>query len=143
MHAPIRTLALVLGLTAALAPLARAGGTTARIEAPCQDGSYIVRTATCGAPASMSVTASAEGIVSGQRKSLPLQLKGTKEKGVYVLARTWPSEGTWIVRLQPAGHRGPVTVAAIGSDGRVGDNEYLWDTDGRHECDVKLAANTK
>jgi len=36
-----------------------------------------------------------------------------------------------------------VALAAVSSDGRVGDSEYLWDTDGRRECDVKLAANTK
>jgi hypothetical protein len=140
----IRTLALGIALTTALAPLAHAGGTSASVEGPFKDGSYAVRVATCtGIAATMAVTATAEGVVAGQRKSLPVTLKSTKEKGVYQFARTWPAEGAWVVRVTPAGGRMPVTLATIGVDGVVGENELLWKSDGRHECDQKLAANTK
>jgi hypothetical protein len=89
------------------------------------------------------VTATAEGVVKGQRTSLPIKLTPMKEKGVYQFARTWPSDGTWIVRITPAARDRAVTLAAISSDGRVGDNELVWKSDGRHECDQKLAANSK
>ena len=143
MQSTIRSLALGFAFTTALASLANAGGTTASVEGPFKDASYVVRTANCGVPAAMSVTATAEGVVSGQRRSLPIKLSTTKEKGVYQFARTWPSEGQWVVRLQLAGPHKPVTLAPIASNGEVGKNEFLWNTDGRHECDQKLAVATK
>jgi len=36
-----------------------------------------------------------------------------------------------------------VAIATIASDGSVAANEYVAQGDGRHECDQKLAANTK
>src|SRR5262245_47493617 len=143
MRYTIQGLALAIGLITTIPQLALAGGSTANVEGPFKDATYFVRTAHCGEPASMSVTATAEGIVNGQRKSLPIKLTPTKEKGVYQFARTWPSQGTWIVRLTPAGRDRAVTLVSISSDGQVGNNEYVWKSDGRHECDQKLAANSK
>ena len=138
-----RSLSLAVALATGLATLAHAGGTSASVEGPFKDGLYAVRVATCnGIAMSMKVTATAEGVVAGQRKSLPITLRSTKEKGVYQFARTWPAEGTWVVRVEPAGGRKPVTLAAIASDGTVGQNELLWESDGRHECDQKLAVNS-
>jgi len=143
MQTSIRTLALGIALTTALASLAHAGGSSARVEGPFKDGSYAVRTAECGVAAPLSVTASAEGVVNGERKSLPISLKATKQKGVYRFTHTWPADGTWLVRLTLNNGHGPATLAAISSDGKLGQNEFLWDSDGRHECDQKLAANVK
>ena len=144
MKPSIRTLALGLALTTALASLVNAGGTTVSVEGPFKDGLYLARATNCnGVAASMPVTATAEGVVAGVRKSLPISLKTTKEKGVYQFARTWPAEGTWVVRVEPTGGRKPITLAAIASDGRVSPNEFLWDGDGRHACDQKLAAISK
>jgi hypothetical protein len=143
MKLSIHTIPLVFALTTAIAPLAHAGGSRASVEGPFKDASYAVRTANCGAASWLSVTATAEGVVNGQRRSMPIKLSTTKEKGVYRFTRTWPSEGQWMVRVQVRDGHGPVTLASIASDGHVGENEYLWDTDGRHECDQKLAANTK
>ena len=142
MHASIATLALALTLTATLAPLATAGSTSISIKGPEKDGTYLVSAYSCHEQSKVW-TASAEGIVHGQRKSVPIQLKATKETGVYRFAHVWPSEGTWFLRVAPCGGPKMVALAAVSSDGRVGDSEYLWDTDGRRECDVKLAANTK
>ena len=143
MRYTIQGLALALALCSSLGGSAYAGGSTAMVEGPMKDGTYLVRAAHCGEPASMSVTATAEGVVKGARRSLPIQLTSTREKGVYQFARTWPSEGTWIVRLAPAGRDRAVTLVAIASDGSVGDNEFVWKSDGRHECDQKLAVNSK
>ena len=143
MRYSIPGLALALALTSSLGGQAYAGGSTAMVEGPMKDATYLVRTAHCGEPASMSLTATAEGVVKGQRRSLPIKLTPTKEKGVYQFARTWPSDGDWIVRLTPAGRDRAVTLVTIASDGHVGDNEFVWKSDGRRECDQKLAANTK
>jgi|SoiMethySBSTD1v2_1073268.scaffolds.fasta_scaffold194873_2 hypothetical protein len=143
MRYTIQGLALALALCSSLGGSAYAGGSTAMVEGPMKDATYLVRTAHCGEPASMTVTATAEGVVKGQRKSLPIKLTSTKEKGVYQFARTWPSDGSWIVRVTPSARDRAVTLVTIASDGSVGNNEFVWKSDGRHECDQKLAANTK
>ena len=143
MRYTIQGLALALALCSSLGGSAYAGGSTAMVEGPMKDATYLVRTAHCGEPSSMNLTATAEGVVKGQRRSLPIKLTPTKEKGVYQFARTWPSDGNWIVRLTPAGRDRAVTLVTIASDGHVGDNEFVWKSDGRRECDQKLAANTK
>ena len=138
----IRTLALVLTLTASLAPFARAGGAAIHVE-QAKDGTYLVHTYACTGPSSVSVTASAEGMVHGVRKSIPLELKKTKEPGLYQFERPWPAGSTWLVRAELSGTHKVVNIATIASDGRVTGSEYVAAGDGRRECDQKLAANTK
>ena len=137
-----RTL-LAVTLTAALAPVAIAGGASARVEGPMKDGSYLVRTFACAVPSVMSTAAYAEGEVNGARRTIPIALKRTHEKGVLKFERNWPSDGRWLVRVNLGGDRRVATVATLASDGSVADNELLWESDGRHECNQKLAVATK
>lgn len=143
MSTSIRTLALAASFALALAPLALAGGSMVSVEGPFKGGAYVVHAYTCGGAANLRVTAHAEGVVNGQRRSLPLQLTAMKTLGVYTFERTWPAEGSWVLRLELADGHGPTTVAAVSRDGRVGENEHLRDTDGKRECDRKLAVNAK
>jgi hypothetical protein len=142
MKLSIRTLALGLALTAALASLAHGGGAGVTLDR-AKDGSYHVHSFACSGPASVSMTASAEGVVNGERASIPLKLEPTKEPGLYRFTRTWPSQGTWLVRAQMSGSHRLVTIATIARDGRVTRTEYVMEGDGRQECDQKLAANAK
>lgn len=41
----------------------------------------------------------AEGIVGGARRSIPLRFEETGRPSTFALRRQWPSEGTWMVRL--------------------------------------------
>jgi hypothetical protein len=42
---------------------------------------------------------SAEGIVAGARKSIPLRFDTTGRPNVFALRKQWPNEGTWLLRI--------------------------------------------
>ena len=140
----LRALAIAAMLWAAAASASFAGGMNARVEGPARDGkTYTIRTFACSNPASVRVSAWAEGVVSGERKSLPLRLTAAKGPGVFRFERTWPGDGDWLVRLAFPNPHAPVTVGTIAADGRVQDNVLVWDSDGRQECDARLAVAAK
>src|SRR5215831_17568215 len=58
----------------------------------------VVRPEGCHEPQNATITATAEGFVNGQRKSLPLKLTAISP-GVYEIAREWPAQGTWIIAV--------------------------------------------
>jgi hypothetical protein len=142
MKPSIRTLALGTALSLALASLAHAGGAGVSVER-AKDGKYLVHSFACTGPSSVSIVATAEGVVNGERESIPLKLKPMKEPGLYQFERTWPAQGTWLVRMEMSGTHNLVTLFALAKDGRVAGSEYVAEGDGRHECDLKLAANAK
>ena len=139
MKPSIRALALGIALPV-LASLTHAGGAGVTVER-VKDGKYVVHSYACTGPASVSMTATAEGVVNGERKSIPLKLEPMKEPGLYRFERAWPAQGTWLVRTEMSGTHKLVNIATIGRDGRVAGSEYVAEGDGRHECDRKLAAN--
>ena len=142
MFLSIRNLAFATALSAALVPAAIAGGASARVEGPSKDGLfYTVRTYACANPAALHVTAWAEGVVAGKRRTLPLTLKRTRDQGVYYFQRNWPAQGQWLVRLDLGGGRAPTSLATIATDGRVQDNKLIWDGDAKRECEALLAGN--
>ena len=143
MKHTIRTL-IAAALTTAAVSTALGGGASARVEGPMKDGrTYLVRTFACAVPSVMSTTAFAEGVVNGERRTLPLVLARTSENGVLKFERNWPAGGRWLVRVNLGGGRRVATVVTMAADGRVSDHQLLWDSDGRRECDQKLAVATK
>ena len=109
---PVRTLITLASLSSALllaiASPALAGGFQLSIETPAgsadpqmKDVVLVARTYGCHQPADAKLSATAEGIVSGTRKSLPLELK-TVGSGVYAIKQQWPSQGTWVLALTGA-----------------------------------------
>jgi len=53
----------------------------------------------CHDPATAKVTATAVGVVNGERRSIPLELKPLGEPGAYALSQQWPKEGKWVIQL--------------------------------------------
>jgi hypothetical protein len=53
----------------------------------------------CHDPAAAKVTATAIGMVNGQRRAIPLELKPLGEPGAYALSQQWPREGKWAIQL--------------------------------------------
>jgi len=53
----------------------------------------------CHDPASAKVTATAVGVVNGERRTIPLELKALGEPGAYALSQQWPQEGRWVIQL--------------------------------------------
>ena len=125
----IRPLTIVASLSTALlltiASPALAGGFQLSIETPSggdpqlKDAVLIVRTFGCHQPADAKLSASAEGLINGNRKSLPLELRSIGS-GVYALKQQWPSEGHWVLALTGAynGMTSSVLVE-LGANGKV------------------------
>ena len=53
----------------------------------------------CHDPATAKVTATAVGVVNGERRTIPLELKPLAEPGAYALSQQWPREGKWVIQL--------------------------------------------
>lgn len=82
-----------------------AGGFQLSVETPSagsthqlKDAVLFVRTFGCYKPTDAALSATAEGIVNGQRRSLPLELV-YDSTGVYALKQQWPSEGSWVLAI--------------------------------------------
>ena len=59
----------------------------------------VVRPAGCADPTTAHITATAEGIVNGARRSLPLTLSAGPSSGVHAVQPEWPHSGAWVVNL--------------------------------------------
>ena len=59
----------------------------------------IVKAVGCHDPATAKVTATAVGVVNGERRTIPLELKPLGEPGAYSLSQQWPKEGKWVIQL--------------------------------------------
>jgi hypothetical protein len=45
------------------------------------------------------LSGTAEGLVGGGRRSIPLRFEATSHSNIYVLRRQWPTEGAWLTRI--------------------------------------------
>jgi hypothetical protein len=96
-------LAIVVTLSSALVGLAGGFHLSVEIPPPSSDSQLkeavlLVRAYGCHQPSEAALSATAEGIVGGQRKSVPLELTSI-EKGVYAIKRQWPAEGAWVLAI--------------------------------------------
>jgi hypothetical protein len=79
------------------------GGPWISLEAPgnpYDDGpnaAFLVHVYHHGNPARYPVTGTAEGLVNGERRSVPLEFRETSRPGVYAVRRQWPTQGRWVL----------------------------------------------
>ena len=45
------------------------------------------------------LTATAQGLVGGVRRSMPVRLDATTRPGTFAVRKQWPSDGTWLVQI--------------------------------------------
>jgi hypothetical protein len=101
---------MVVGLTALLtqsfAPTVAAqdfvlqvGAAIAGGAPPAKKSLFVVRPGGCADPAAAKITATAEGLVNGARRTVPLTLTALPTPGVHAVPKDWPSGGVWIVNL--------------------------------------------
>jgi hypothetical protein len=64
-----------------------------------KSASFVFRSTGCTEMRNFQVTAKAEGMVDGERKTLPLETFAAPAPGVFAVFKKWPAEGTWIVAL--------------------------------------------
>jgi hypothetical protein len=103
----IPLVAALLATTAASAPAHVKWPPWLSIESPVNpwDASMngailLVHAAThAGPPTVADMSGSAEGIVSGARRTIALKLDATSQPGVFAVRRQWPTEGTWLLRI--------------------------------------------
>ena len=65
------------------------------------------------------LTGSAEGLVNGVRRSVPLRFDATNRPSVFALRRQWPTEGSWVLRIALKSTTAIVTIDRDGSVGAV------------------------
>ncbi|HEV7703326.1 MAG TPA: hypothetical protein VGO46_03495 [Gemmatimonadaceae bacterium] len=97
----------LFALTAATKPAHAKWPPWLSIEAPVNpfDGSLrgvvcLVHAATHeGAPDISALSGTAEGLVGGARRSIPLKLDATSSAGVFAVRKQWPSDGAWVLKI--------------------------------------------
>ena len=73
---------------------------------------FAARPQGCTDPSAVQMTGTAEGLISGTRRSIPLKLVDLAD-GVRVVTSQWTAAGTWIVVLNATCNSSRVTSAAI------------------------------
>jgi hypothetical protein len=72
---------------------------------------FVFRAVGCPAPTKPEVSATAEGRIDGQRRSVPLKVLPAPTPAVFGIFRDWPNEGVWIVNI--TGHCASTTASAL------------------------------
>jgi hypothetical protein len=54
----------------------------------------------CHDPAMAKVTATAIGVVNGQRREMPLKMVPLSSPGMFAITQHWPTDGKWVIRLE-------------------------------------------
>lgn len=125
----------ILLLSLCFASTAVGGGLHARIDGPAADGTtYTARTVGGDGSEVLEPWAHAEGVVDGVYQSVLIRLEPTGKPGEYRFQRTWPKEGHWAIRYCLGVPPAPATVVSLKSDGRVGDHELYYKSDGHEGC---------
>jgi hypothetical protein len=121
----MKSLSLAVAASITLAVPAIAGGPWISVELPANPygrvsrGAYVVvHTYLHETPAPFLVTGTAEGLVGGQRRSMPLTITSTGQGGSMAISRSWPSEGVWVLKLGVDGAELGAAVG-VGANGEV------------------------
>ena len=123
-----RAAALAATLLFALTAVAVAGGPPwISIELPAnpydrstRGAIALVRTYHHGGPVQLQVRGTAEGLVDGERVTLPLDLVAAGPTGVYAIRADLPSRGSWILVVRGGAEEGGVTaIVDLGPDGSI------------------------
>jgi hypothetical protein len=75
------------------------GRPSANPEAQAKHAILVARLTACHAPEKTTLAAEAEGLVNGVRTSIPLKIIPLSTAGTFGVAREWPEQGTWVVKL--------------------------------------------
>jgi hypothetical protein len=94
------------------------GNPEASAEARKLGAILTVKATGCHDPATASLTASAIGMVNGEHRTLPLEVKALSEPGMFALVGRWPKDGKWVIELVATnGEQFTNTLVAAGPDG--------------------------
>lgn len=121
---PIHVALGVLVAGVALAATAHAGGQSLSVRFPdparaprSADAALYVHALNCGAPAAATLTARAEGMVGGERRTVKVALEPTGKRGIYAVKRQWPAEGRWVLVVTWKDHEHASALVALDGAG--------------------------
>ena len=77
------------------------GGPVAAQDFRLKSAAFVFRTTGCADPAKAEVTAMAEGVADGARRTMPLKVTPSSRPGVYAVLPQWDA-GRWVVVLKGA-----------------------------------------
>ena len=88
---------------------------------PTSRGAFlVVHTYHHGDVVASGVTGTAEGVVSGSRRTIQLAFDTTSRRGTYALRKQWPNDGTWMLVINTGGQaQGVTALVDIGAQGEV------------------------
>lgn len=120
-------LALASLLAAAAARPALAGPPWISIELPASPfgaetrGAFLlVRTYHHFTAVQLVMSGTAEGLVDGRRRSIPLEIASTSTTGLFTLRKQWPNEGVWVLKITADQANAAATaLVGVGSSGEV------------------------
>jgi hypothetical protein len=98
------------------------GGPVAAQDFRVKGAAFVFRTERCAEPARPEISATAEGLLKRERRSVALQLVTTSKPGIYAVVQNWPSEGDWVVNL-----RGTCAAATAGAIVPIARNGFVRD----------------
>lgn len=78
-----------------------------------RDAFLVVHAFHHGTPTAFPVSGTAEGIVNGERRTIPLTLTKTSREGAFALTRQWPTEGRWVLALSVTQARDDAVTAVV------------------------------
>jgi hypothetical protein len=96
---PLFALSILAAPLFAGALLLEIGSPAANQEALAKQAVLVARITACHSPEKTTVTATAEGLVNGVRNSIPLKVISLSTAGTFAVAREWPEQGTWAVKM--------------------------------------------
>lgn len=90
-------------------------------DATTRDAFLLVRAFHHGTPTGFPVTGKAEGIVNGERRTIPLTFATTSQSGAYALKKQWGDAGVWTLVITVHQEKDDVAQALVelGADGEV------------------------
>ena len=141
------TLLLILFACAAGA-MAHAEGFTFTIGSPVaaqefqmKSAAFVFRAEGCADPAKPQVTATAEGLVKGARKSVVLKLQPGSKPNIYAIFQTWGPDGDWVVNLKgTCASANAGAVVPIGPKGFIRESAKFYP---RSATDAEIDASLK
>jgi hypothetical protein len=90
-----------------------------------KSAAFVFRTEGC-MDAQPQISATAEGIVKGARRSVALKVLPGSKRGVYAVFQMWPSEGQWLVNLKgKCGNTAAGAIVPIGPKGFIRESSRI------------------
>jgi hypothetical protein len=96
------------------------GSPVAAQDYHAKTAAFVFRTEGCAEPATPQIASTAEGLVNGGRRSVPLKVMTMSRPGVYAVPQSWPGEGDWVVTLN-----GTCASASAGAIVPIGPRGFI------------------